>query len=167
MSSLVHEHVPSLLPSVVQHVMLLCRDLLYFTNISLCIFNEPTSGYYLDGKFMEPRSDDSLQKLTRNLEKQRAGSILRKVESQLVFVGTDMYDAYTLKKQDLCRSPTSPTTASRAAALLSTLKSFMEDTSQVRILCSAPCRMDALLHRFDCQMTLKHSVSQFMNVSSH
>jgi hypothetical protein len=108
-----------------------CRDLLYFTNISLCIFDEPTGGFYLDGKFMEPRSDDSLQKLTRNLEKQRAGSILRKVEAQLVFVGGDMYEAYTVKKQELCWGPLNTATTSRAAGLLSTLKSFMEDTPQV------------------------------------
>lgn len=80
---------------------------------------------------MEPRSDDSLQKLTRNLEKQRAGSILRKVESQLVFVGGEMYEAYTLKKLELRWGPQNASIGARAAALVSTLKSFMEDSPQV------------------------------------
>lgn len=85
---------------------------------------------------MEPRSDDSLQKLTRNLEKQRAGSILRKVESQLVYVGGDMYEAYSLKKMELCWGPQNAASGQRATSLVSTLKIFMEETPQVSYWCS-------------------------------
>jgi hypothetical protein len=88
---------------------------------------------------MEPRSDDSLQALTRNLEKQRAGSILRKVESQLMFMGGDMYEAYMLKKQELNWGPQNALRGARAAALVSTLKSFMEGAPQVCFHCAACC----------------------------
>jgi hypothetical protein len=108
-----------------------CRDQLYFANISLCIFDEATSGFYLDGKFMEPRSDDSLQKLASNLDKQRAGSILRTVEAQLLYVGSDMYETYSIQKAELRWSTATSTTASQGQQLVLVLKRSMEDSPQV------------------------------------
>lgn len=107
-----------------------CRDQLYFANISLCIFDEALSGFYLDGKFLEPRSDDTLAKLASNLEKQRAGSILRTVEAQLLYVGSDMHEAYSLKKAELRASPASSSSAPQAQQLVLALKRLMDDSPQ-------------------------------------
>ena len=71
-----------------------CRDYLYFANISLCIFDEAASGFLLDGKFLEPRSDDTLAALSGNLEKQRTSAVQRIAEPQMMFAGSDLYNSY-------------------------------------------------------------------------
>lgn len=89
------------------------------------------AGFYLDGKFMEPRSDDTLQKLAKNLEKQQAGSITRRIESEMVFLGTDLYDSYAVKKGYLRGAEFSATTAGQAQQLLQVLKRSLETSPAV------------------------------------
>lgn len=114
-----------------------CRDQLYFANISLCIFDEVASGYHLDGKFLEPRSDDSLDALAGNLNKQRNGSIARTFESQMLFAGRDMFDSYFVPKararaSKLLNSGSGPSRDQTARALSDPLKRALEDESVVR-----------------------------------
>jgi hypothetical protein len=106
------------------------RDQLYFANISVCVFDEQMAGFYLDGKFMEPRSDDSLQKLTKNLEKQRAGSVRRSIDAYMVFMGSDMYGEYALKKARLCQDASTESRRAGLAqlqSLTSSLKRFLDE----------------------------------------
>lgn len=90
------------------------------------------AGFYLDGKFMEPRSDDTLQKLARNLEKQAAGSITRHIEPEMVFLGTDLYDSYAAKKAPLRQAGLSPSAAAQAQHLLLVLRRALEAAPAVR-----------------------------------
>lgn len=110
-----------------------CRDQLYFCNISLFILDEAMAGFYLDGKFMEPRSDDTLHKLAKNLEKQQAGSITRHIESEMVFLGTDLHASYAVKKGYLRDAELSPSSAAQVQQLLQTLKRALETSPAVRL----------------------------------
>eukprot|EP00892_Ulva_mutabilis_P005154 jgi/Ulvmu1/300/UM001_0304.1 len=106
-------------------------DQLYFCNVSLFILDEAMAGFYLDGKFMEPRSDDTLQRLARNLEKQQAGSITRHIESEMVFLGTDLHEAYAVKKGYLRDAEFSASSAAQAEQLLQVLKRALETSPAV------------------------------------
>jgi hypothetical protein len=114
-----------------------CRDQLYFANISLCIFDEAATGYHLDGKFLEPHSDDSLDRLAGNLQKQRAGSIQRSFSSQMLFVGQDMFDSYSVCKAQArmhrnANRGLRPKCNNTARSLASPLKQFLEEDTAVR-----------------------------------
>jgi hypothetical protein len=114
------------------------RDQLYFANISLCIFDEVAAGFCLDGKFLEPRSDDTLAQLTGNLEKQRKGSVQRTFESQMLFVGKALFESYTVKKADARRQgrplevSLSVPPSKTARSLTAPLKQALEEHVTVR-----------------------------------
>ena len=121
-----------------------CRDQLYFANISLCVFDERAAGFLLDGKFMAPRSDDTLDKLAENLQQQRLGTITRsKHSSQMIFMGSDTHERYTRVKASALRGATRtggvlrlPVSehgvAHTPASLVAPLKAAIEDDTVVR-----------------------------------
>jgi hypothetical protein len=120
------------------HHELWCRDQLYFVNISLCIFDEVAAGFHLDGKFLEPRSDDTLAQLTGNLEKQRKGSIQRSFESQMLFVGKALFESYSLRKAEARRQGKPPDSSlsglpnKTARSVTAPLKQALEEHVTVR-----------------------------------
>jgi Meckelin (Transmembrane protein 67) len=110
------------------------RDQLYFANISLCIFDEPAAGFLLDGKFLEPRSDDTLASLAGNLRKQREGSVTRtNAQSCMLFLGPDTYSEYTVRKAHARRNATrqkgvlQPPDGATPRSLLAPLKRHVEE----------------------------------------
>ena len=108
----------------------MCRDQLYFANISLCIFDELAAGFLLDGKFLEPRSDDTLDKLARNLHKQAAGSVQRADGSQMLFMGAEGFRSYCVPKAE-ARARGSRGDAS-ARSIVAPLKVMIEEDVVVR-----------------------------------
>lgn len=81
---------------------------------------------------MEPRSDDTLARLALNLDKQAAGSCRRRAEAELLFLGSDLHDAYAAKKARLREAGPSAASAAQAAQLTTVLKRSLETAPAVR-----------------------------------
>lgn len=85
------------------------RDLLYFSNVSLFIFDEAAAGFLLDGQIKFPTADTTLAKLQAHMDDVRTGSTAARGltgnndSAFMLFAGKDLQNGYMRDKEALQR----------------------------------------------------------------